>query len=88
VGGGHLAFFVDDVDAATAALSRYPGVTPLAGPETITTGPLTGDRWVYLRTPIGLYIEMVHMPDGSLPYERTTPARRSRSAHLVWSDRP
>ncbi|WP_405774057.1 VOC family protein [Streptomyces sp. NBC_01538] len=87
VGGNHLALYVDDVDAAAAYLAGQPGCTMLATPETIPAGPLAGDRWVYVRTGIGLYVEVVHMPDGSLPYERDTPARR-RTAHSTrWWDR-
>ncbi|MGW2744127.1 VOC family protein [Streptomyces sp. NPDC001450] len=87
VGGGRLAFFVDDVDVAAERLSRYPGVVMFGVPQTITTGPIAGDRWIYLRTPVG-YIELVFMPDGALPYERTTSARRRPSARLTWSLRP
>ncbi|MEV2216109.1 VOC family protein [Streptomyces sp. NPDC050997] len=87
VGGNHLALYVDDVDAATAYLAAQPGCTVLGAPETIPEGPLAGDRWVYVRTGIGLYVEVVRMPDGSLPYERSTAARRRAARGERWWDR-
>lgn len=88
VGGHHLAFFVDDVDAAAAYLSRQEGVTLMGEPETITEGPIAGDRWLYFGTPIGLQMEIINMPDGSLPYEARTTARRATPGALRWHDRP
>ncbi|MFJ5309570.1 VOC family protein [Streptomyces sp. NPDC088350] len=87
VGGNHLALYVDDVDAAAAYLAAEPGCTVLGAPETIPDGPLAGDRWVYVRTGIGLCVEVVHMPDGSLPYERGTAARRRTACGARWWDR-
>lgn len=87
IGGNHLALYVDDVDAAAAYLAAQPGCTMLGAPETITRGPLAGDRWVYVRTRIGLYLEVVRMPDGSLPYERGTAARRRAAYGERWWDR-
>lgn len=87
VGGRHLALHVDDVDVAAAYLAAQPGCTVLGSPETITQGPIAGDRWVYVRTPLGLHIELVHMPDGALPYERDTTARRKAAGPQLWPDR-
>ena len=87
VGGRHLALHVDDVDAAAAYLAAVPGCVVLGEPETIAHGPIAGDRWVYVRTRIGLHIELVHMPDGALPYERHTTARRRATGDLAWTDR-
>jgi catechol 2,3-dioxygenase-like lactoylglutathione lyase family enzyme len=87
VGGNHLALYVDDVDAAAAYLAAQAGCAVLGAPETIPDGPLAGDRWVYVRTGIGLYVEVVHMPDGGLPYERGTAARRRTSDGARWWDR-
>ncbi|MFF3505009.1 VOC family protein [Streptomyces sp. NPDC003247] len=87
VGGNHLALYVDDVDAAAAYLAAQPGCTVLGAPETIPDGPLAGDRWVYVRTGIGLYVEVVRMPDGSLPYERGTAARRRAAGGERWWER-
>ncbi|MDX6311565.1 MAG: 2-epi-5-epi-valiolone epimerase [Streptomyces sp.] len=88
VGGHHLAFYVDDVDAAVRYLAAQPGITVMGEPETITDGPLAGNRWVYFRTPIGIQMEVLRMPDGALPYERTTTARRAPAHPYRWTDRP
>ncbi|MFE5732111.1 VOC family protein [Streptomyces sp. NPDC056528] len=88
IGGHHLAFYVDDVDAAADYLRRWPGVALMGEPETITSGPIAGDRWLYFGTPIGIQMEVIHMPDGSLPYEAGTTARRATPGHLRWHDRP
>jgi catechol 2,3-dioxygenase-like lactoylglutathione lyase family enzyme len=88
VGGHHLAFYVDDVDAAAAWLRRVPGVEVMGDPETILDGPIAGDRWVYFRTPIGIQMEIVRMPDGELPYESVTNARRATPGPYHWNDRP
>ena len=87
VGGRHLALHVTDVDAAAAALGAVAGCTVLGEPETIEDGPIAGDRWVYVRTPLGLHIELIKMPDGELPYERGTAARRRPAGSLRWADR-
>jgi 2-epi-5-epi-valiolone epimerase len=87
VGGRHLAIYVDDVDVAAAYLRSKAGCKALGAPETITEGPIAGDRWVYVRTPMGLHIELVNMPDGTLPYERGTSARRRPAGGLRWQDR-
>lgn len=74
-GGHHLAFYVDDVDAAAEYLRAQPGVTLLGEPQTIHDGPIAGDRWMYFTTPWGMSMEILNMPSG-MPYERETPARR------------
>ncbi|WP_255948100.1 VOC family protein [Streptomyces odontomachi] len=73
-GGHHLAIHVTDVDAAVAYLRTQPGVRVLGEPETITEGPIAGDRWVYFVTPWGMQMELIHLPAG-MPYEQQTPAR-------------
>ncbi|MGA5017436.1 VOC family protein [Streptomyces griseoincarnatus] len=88
IGGHHLAFYVDDVDAAAAYLREQRGVVLMGEPETITQGPIAGDRWLYFSTPIGIQMEILSMPDGSLPYERQTTARRATPGSLRWHDRP
>ncbi|WP_371244269.1 VOC family protein [Streptomyces pimonensis] len=88
VGGHHLAFYVDDVDAAAAYLGRHQGVELMGEPETIARGPIAGDRWLYFRTPVGIQMEIINMPDGSLPYESLTSARRATPGTLRWHDRP
>ncbi|KOU60812.1 glyoxalase [Streptomyces sp. MMG1533] len=76
VGGHHLAVAVEDIDAAVAYLGAQPGVEILGGPETIKDGPIAGNRWTYLRTPVGITLELLSIPDGGLPYEKETDARR------------
>ncbi|WP_327178108.1 VOC family protein [Streptomyces sp. NBC_01335] len=88
VGGHHLAFYVDDVDAAVAHLEAQDGVEILGTPETIPDGPIAGDRWVYFRTPIGIPMEVLNMPDGAMPYEATTRARRAPGGPVAWTNRP
>jgi catechol 2,3-dioxygenase-like lactoylglutathione lyase family enzyme len=87
LGGRHLALYVDDVPAAAAHIARFPGCMLLGTPQIIAEGPIAGDQWVYVRTPIGLYLELVRMPDGDLPYEFSTSARRRPVCGLRWTDR-
>ncbi|MEW1776939.1 VOC family protein [Streptomyces sp. NPDC086777] len=62
VGGHHLAFYVEDLDVAVAHL-RAHGVT-LLGQPTESTGPSTGQRWLYFLTPWGMQLELVSFPQG------------------------
>lgn len=87
VGGRHLAIYVDDVDTAAAYLGSRPECTVLGTPETLADGPIAGGRWVYVRTPLGTHIELVNVPDGALPYESATSARRRTAGALRWWDR-
>ncbi|MFF7635349.1 VOC family protein [Kitasatospora sp. NPDC008050] len=74
VGGHHFAIYVDDVDKAADYLRQQPGVTMLGEPETITDGPIAGDRWVYFTTPWGMSMELINMPE-EMPYQDTTRTR-------------
>ncbi|WP_330174293.1 VOC family protein [Streptomyces sp. NBC_01498] len=67
IGGHHLAFYVQDLDAAVAHL-RAHRVTVLGKP-TDSTGPSEGQRWVYFLTPWGMQLELVSFPRGKA-YER------------------
>lgn len=78
-GGHHLAIHVEDVDVAVAYLREQPGVRVLGEPETITEGPIVGDRWVYFVTPWGMQLELINMPAG-MPFEKHTSARLYRPA--------
>ncbi|WNG36970.1 VOC family protein [Archangium violaceum] len=73
-GGHHLAIGVENVDAAVDYLRSVPGVKILGEAQTITEGPIAGDRWVYFLTPWGMQMEVLHMPKG-MPYEQDTNAR-------------
>ncbi|WP_256789755.1 VOC family protein [Frankia sp. AvcI1] len=76
-GGHHLAIHVEDVDLAAAYLRSWPGVHVLGEPETITDGPIAGDRWVYFLTPWGMQMELINLPVG-IPYEQQVRARLYR----------
>jgi len=68
VGGHHLAFYVDDFDAALAYL-RSLDVTILGDPTIRDSGPSAGQTWVYFVTPWGMQLELVSFPGGK-GYER------------------
>jgi catechol 2,3-dioxygenase-like lactoylglutathione lyase family enzyme len=68
IGGHHLAFYVEDLDAAVAYL-RSKGVRVLGEP-TSSTSHHEGQRWVYFLSPWGMQLELVSYPQGKA-YERT-----------------
>jgi catechol 2,3-dioxygenase-like lactoylglutathione lyase family enzyme len=74
-GGHHLAFYVDDLDAAVAYLEDQEGVTVLGTPVTVESGPDAEERWIYFQSPWGLMMELVSTP-AAMPYEASTSARR------------
>lgn len=63
IGGHHLAFYVDDIDAAAAHLQAH-GVRLLGGVKASANGPSAGQRWVYFLTPWDLQCELVSYPHG------------------------
>lgn len=67
IGGHHLALYVDDLDAAVAAL-RERGVEVFGDP-TASSGPSAGQRWVYFVSPWGMQFELVSYPGGKA-YDR------------------
>jgi catechol 2,3-dioxygenase-like lactoylglutathione lyase family enzyme len=73
VGGHHLAFYVDDLEAAAAYL-KVRGVRLLGEPTLRTAGPNAGQKWVYFLAPWGMQFELVSYPDGK-GYEKTTASR-------------
>jgi len=84
VGGHHMAFWVDDLDAAVEYLAGQDGVTVLGSPVTVERGPLGGGRWVYFTTPFGMTMEVLTFPDGRLPYEKETTVRRRAHEPGPW----
>ena len=62
-GFAHIAFDVDDVDAAVAAAVRFD-VRPINPPTRIDQGPNKGRQVVYLRDPDGVTIEFIERPAG------------------------
>lgn len=73
IGGHHLAFYVDDMDAAIAYL-KEKGVRILGEPVVRTEGPSAGQTWLYFLAPWGMQFELVCFPDGK-GYEKDTPKR-------------
>ena len=67
IGGHHLAFYVDDLDAAVEYL-RGHGVRVLGEP-TPSSSHSAGQRWVYFLTPWGMQLELVSFPNGKA-YEK------------------
>lgn len=72
-GGYHVAFYVDDIDAAVAKL-KSKGIKVL-GPIKDGIGPEMGEQstFVHFKTPWGLMLEFVSFPHGRA-YEREKPA--------------
>lgn len=64
VGGQHLAFEVDDLDAALERLIAA-GCSPCADPRQARAPAFRGMRWVYVVAPFGLQLELMQFPDGS-----------------------
>ena len=73
IGGHHLAFYVDDFDAALEYL-RDRDIRILGEPVVRTEGPSAGQTWVYFLTPWGMQLELVSYPAGK-GYEKTTAQR-------------
>lgn len=78
-GGCHLAFHVEDVQAAVDHLAQFDGVRVLGRPVIEQGGAVEGLEWVYILTPWCMAIELLHWEPG-LPYESTTEARMARRA--------
>ena len=78
VGGHHLAFYVDDMEAALAYL-RAKGVTILSEP-TRSKNASAGQTWVYFLSPWGMQFELVSYPGGKA-YESQTNLRLWHPAH-------
>lgn len=58
VGGHHLGFYVDDIDAARAYLAQVPGVRLMDGPNGVAPdAPVAGQRWFYFLSPWGFQME-------------------------------
>ncbi|NKB58886.1 MAG: bleomycin resistance protein [Alphaproteobacteria bacterium] len=61
-GFAHIAYDVDDIDAAIAASAPH-GVVPIGDPVAIDRGPNAGGRVVYLRDPDDVTIEFIEKPN-------------------------
>ena len=67
-GGWHLAFYVEDMDKAQAAL-RLHHCEIQSGPVTMTEGPSAGLEWLYFKAPWGQQLELVSYPGGIAAYK-------------------
>jgi glyoxylase I family protein len=72
LGGHHLAFYVDDLDAAVEHL-RAHGIRVLGEP-TASKNASEGQRWVYFLSPWGMQFELVSFPNGKA-YEQSAPVK-------------
>lgn len=63
IGGYHLCFYVDDINAASEHL-RSHGVKVYDKPEFEKHGPGAGESWVYFEAPWGLQMELISYPSG------------------------
>jgi catechol 2,3-dioxygenase-like lactoylglutathione lyase family enzyme len=62
-GGFHIAFYVEDMEAALTALKTHH-VDIQSGPVTMTEGASAGLAWLYFKAPWGQQLELVSYPDG------------------------
>ena len=64
-GGGHICFYVDDVDAMHERLASMGYRARSSGPRAITSGPNEGARSVYMRDPDGYSVELFQKRPGA-----------------------
>jgi len=65
IGGHHLAFYVDDIDAAHDYVRSIPGVVLQEGPNGVDpAAPVAGQRWFYFQSPWGMQLELTSCPTG------------------------
>jgi catechol 2,3-dioxygenase-like lactoylglutathione lyase family enzyme len=70
-GGFHLAFYVEDMDAALLALKAH-AVEIQSGPVIMTEGASAGLAWLYFKTPWGQQLELVSYPGGIEGYRASS----------------
>lgn len=78
VGGHHIAFYVDDLDAAVEYLHSQ-GIRVLGEP-TASSSASEGQRWVYFLSPWGMQFELVSYPNGKA-YEGNAPVKLWHPKH-------
>jgi catechol 2,3-dioxygenase-like lactoylglutathione lyase family enzyme len=65
IGGHHLAFYVDDIDAGYEYVRSIPGVTVQEGPNGVdAAAPVSGQRWFYFQSPWGMQLELTTCATG------------------------
>ena len=74
LGATHLSFQVRDVGVAMAYLAEH-GCVACGDPIPLEDVPQAGITILFVKSPIGLYLELVSHPGTELPYEKTTSAR-------------
>jgi catechol 2,3-dioxygenase-like lactoylglutathione lyase family enzyme len=62
----HLGLRVTDIDQAAEWLRNRQDVQILEGPVSVEEGPSAGLRWIYVRAPWGLQLELVELPPALL----------------------
>lgn len=68
IGGHHIAFYVEDIDAAAAYL-KSQNIRTLMGPLPVNEGPAAGQTILYFFAPWGLQLEAISFPQG-MAYEK------------------
>jgi glyoxylase I family protein len=68
IGGHHLAFYVDDFDAALEYLKSKK--VSILGEPTLSKSQSEGQKWVYFTSPWGMQFELVSFPAGKA-YEKS-----------------
>lgn len=68
IGGHHIAFYVDDIDAV-AAYMKANNIRTLMGPLPVKEGPAAGQTILYFYAPWGLQLEAISFPQG-MAYEK------------------
>jgi catechol 2,3-dioxygenase-like lactoylglutathione lyase family enzyme len=84
MGAGHIAFFVEDIRAATESLRNH-GAELLQGPLEGAGEEKKGEKIWYFKTPWGAFMEIQWRPD-HLPYEQKTENRLFNQKD-PWSNR-
>lgn len=65
IGGHHIGFYVDDIDAGYEYVKSIPGVTVQEGPNGVDpAAPVAGQRWFYFQSPWGMQLELTSCPAG------------------------
>lgn len=77
IGAYHIAFYVDDIDAAAAYL-REAGIQTNMGPLPVSEGPAAGQSILYFSAPWGLQFEAISFPEG-MAYEQ-------EGGPILWSN--
>jgi catechol 2,3-dioxygenase-like lactoylglutathione lyase family enzyme len=68
IGGHHIAFYVEDINAAAKYL-KDKSVRTLMGPLPVEQGPAAGQAIIYFFAPWGLQLELISYPNG-MAYEK------------------